>query len=216
MPLAVRPSVDYLTRLHRIVDPAGPCRATRTSGLSVPAGVVSPVRAVHPGRLDAPRFAFLLGKVGRIRRVAQPTIAFITVGPLQQRLDVPDRVIDALVHVAQQGEVSRHRGDGELLSLDIGQLVPPDRRGYRSPGFAAVTPTQSPGRLPREPAYPGWAATSSASNGRRRGSGPTGSPRSAVPSPSPGPARSNWPTSSAWRGNVSIYRPEQVGQALSD
>src|SRR3954470_5174954 len=183
MPLAVRPSVDYLTRLHRIVDPAGPCRAARTSGLSVPAGVVSPVGAVRPGRLDARRFAFLLGKAGRIRRVAQRTIAFITVGPLQQRLDVADRVIDALVHVAQQGEASRHCGDGEVLGLDIGQLVPPDRRGYRSPGFAALTPTQSPGRLTREPAYRGWAATSSARNARCAASSPqaTASPISARP-----------------------------------
>ena len=62
----------------------------------------------------------IFGKFGGYGRVAETVVLLVALGPLEQRLDVPDRVVDARVHVAELGEPGRHRRDGEVRHLDIG------------------------------------------------------------------------------------------------
>ena len=61
----------------------------------------------------------------------------VAIGPLEQRLDVVHSLVDSGMEVAQFGEARRHRGDGEVGHLDLGQLGPRDRRRDRSPRLAA-------------------------------------------------------------------------------
>src|SRR5689334_11324262 len=64
-------------------------------------------------------------------------LELVSGGPLQQRLDRPDGVVDAGVQVAQLGVALRHGGDGELARVDVRDLVPADRRRHGRLGEAA-------------------------------------------------------------------------------
>ena len=61
----------------------------------------------------------------------------VAVGPLQQRGDVEDVVVDVLVQVAELGEPLRHGEDREVVRVDVVDLVPADRRGDPGVGQAA-------------------------------------------------------------------------------
>ena len=56
---------------------------------------------------------------------------------VEQRLQRVGRVVDRGVGVAPLGEPGGHRGDGEVLGRDLGQLVPVQRRRHRRAGLGA-------------------------------------------------------------------------------
>ncbi len=89
--------------------------------------------AVHVAgsRSPYPCVGFVSGSTGLLvnwRRRADFAGSLIAFGPLQQRLEREDRVVDALVEVAELGEPIRHRRYGAVVGLDVVDLVPADRR----------------------------------------------------------------------------------------
>ena len=82
-------------------------------------------RGMPPG--PGPRHTPSGGGVGLGRGVA--AVALVTVGPLDERREVEDRVVDARMQVAESGEALGHRGDGEVLGQSVGDLVPPQGGG---------------------------------------------------------------------------------------
>src|SRR5215211_5555691 len=55
-------------------------------------------------------------------------LAFVSGGPVHQRLEGVDVVVDGFVEVAQLCETSRNSLDRERLRVDVVDLVPADRR----------------------------------------------------------------------------------------
>src|SRR4051812_41125953 len=64
-------------------------------------------------------------------------LELVALGPFQQRLDREHRVVDAGVKVAELGEPRRHGGDGQLLGVDVVELVPGDRGRHGAAADAA-------------------------------------------------------------------------------
>src|SRR6185295_9391536 len=79
-------------------------------------------------RLHARRLSGHLREVRRIRRLPHP-LRLVALDPLEQHLEVADDVVDPCLDVAEPRETLLHRDEREVLGLDVGELVPRDRRG---------------------------------------------------------------------------------------
>ena len=119
-------------------------RSAATSGGGPPAsprpGSYSDVGRRACRRLDPRRLAGLLGVVRRPRGVAQ-ALGLVARAQLEQRLERPDRVVDAGARVADRGEPRRHGVDRERLGLD-GRRPRPRSAASRRARRAAAGPSR--------------------------------------------------------------------------
>src|SRR5207253_3129949 len=105
--------------------PRGAADLDQRPGRDPPAAPRLP--ALSSRRLNARRFARLLGVVGRPRRIAE-AFGFLPRRKLQQRLQRAWMPVDLRVAVPDGGETTRHGPQGEVLRPAFVQLLPGERR----------------------------------------------------------------------------------------